>query len=122
MNKDLYAVLGVDRNADDKKLKSAYRKLAKKYHPDANPGDKDAEQKFKEAREPEAPEATSITAAAETDTGPSTSADRTRKTCSAACSAICTAAGPEARDLAAGDFPAVQGLAGSDSETSTTIT
>ena len=51
MNKDLYAVLGVDRNADDKKLKSAYRKLAKKYHPDANPGDKDAEQKFKDVGE-----------------------------------------------------------------------
>ena len=34
MNKDLYAVLGVERTADDKKLKSAYRKLAKKYHPE----------------------------------------------------------------------------------------
>ena len=51
MNKDLYAVLGVDRSADDKKLKSAYRKLAKKYHPDANPGDKNAEQKFKDVGE-----------------------------------------------------------------------
>ena len=51
MNKDLYAVLGVERTADDKKLKSAYRKLAKKYHPDANPGDKDAEQKFKDVGE-----------------------------------------------------------------------
>ena len=51
MNKDLYAVLGVDRTADDKKLKSAYRKLAKKYHPDANPGNKDAEQKFKDVGE-----------------------------------------------------------------------
>ena len=50
MNKDLYAILGVDRSADDKKLKSAYRKLAKKYHPDANPGDKNAEQKFKELK------------------------------------------------------------------------
>ena len=51
MNKDLYGVLGVERTADDKKLKSAYRKLAKKYHPDANPGDKDAEQKFKDVGE-----------------------------------------------------------------------
>jgi molecular chaperone DnaJ len=47
--RDFYEVLGVDRNADDATIKKAYRKLAKKYHPDANPGDKDAEQKFKEA-------------------------------------------------------------------------
>lgn len=47
--RDLYEVLGVDRNADDDTIKKAYRKLAKKYHPDMNPGDADAEQKFKEA-------------------------------------------------------------------------
>ena len=54
--RDYYEVLGVDRNADDAAIKSAYRKLAKKYHPDMNPGDKEAEQKFKEAQaaEPEA--------------------------------------------------------------------
>ncbi|HDZ59481.1 MAG TPA: molecular chaperone DnaJ [Actinobacteria bacterium] len=45
---DLYKILGVDRNATDADIKKAYRKLARKYHPDANPGDKDAEARFKE--------------------------------------------------------------------------
>lgn len=49
--RDYYEVLGVDKNADDAAIKKAYRQLAKKYHPDMNPGDKDAEMKFKEASE-----------------------------------------------------------------------
>ena len=49
--KDYYKVLGVDKKASEKEIKSAYRKLARKYHPDVNPGDKGAEQKFKEINE-----------------------------------------------------------------------
>ena len=49
--RDYYEVLGVSKNADDDELKRAYRKLAKKYHPDANPGDESAAEKFKEASE-----------------------------------------------------------------------
>lgn len=49
--RDYYEVLGVPKDADDAALKKAYRVLAKKYHPDTNPGDKEAEAKFKEASE-----------------------------------------------------------------------
>ena len=48
---DPYKVLGVSPSATDEEIKDAYRQLAKKYHPDANPGDKEAEKKFKEASE-----------------------------------------------------------------------
>ena len=49
--RDYYEVLGVDRGSDEATIKKAYRQLAKKYHPDMNPGDKEAEKKFKEASE-----------------------------------------------------------------------
>ena len=49
--RDYYDVLGVNKSASPEELKSAYRKLAVKYHPDKNPGDKNAEDKFKEASE-----------------------------------------------------------------------
>ena len=48
---DYYKVLGIDKNASAKEIKAAYRKLARKFHPDVNTGDKDAEQKFKEINE-----------------------------------------------------------------------
>jgi DnaJ-class molecular chaperone len=49
--KDYYAILGIPRTATDKDIKSAYRRLARKYHPDVNPGDKTAEDRFKEIAE-----------------------------------------------------------------------
>ena len=50
-NKDYYKILGVDKNADEKQLKSAYRKLALRFHPDRNHGNKEAEEKFKDISE-----------------------------------------------------------------------
>ncbi len=49
--RDYYEVLGVSKGADEKDIKKAYRRVAMKYHPDRNPDDPDAEEKFKEATE-----------------------------------------------------------------------
>jgi molecular chaperone DnaJ len=49
--KDFYTILGIGRSASEKEIKQAYRRLARKYHPDVNPGDKTAEAKFKEINE-----------------------------------------------------------------------
>src|SRR2546421_8431092 len=49
--KDYYKILGVDKKATEKEIRQAYRKLARQHHPDVNPGDKNAEEKFKEINE-----------------------------------------------------------------------
>src|SRR5215469_2189804 len=49
--KDYYKILGVNKDADTKAIRQAFRKLARQYHPDVNPGDKNAEERFKEVNE-----------------------------------------------------------------------
>ena len=49
--RDYYEILGLERGASEEDIKKAYRRLAKKYHPDLNPGDKEAEERFKEINE-----------------------------------------------------------------------